>query len=251
MKNILFILLIFPFSLLAQINESDTLKFQTNLALTGFWQEGNVETFIFRAKSGLSFRPVKSLIFKTQNSYLYQEFGKQKADEDILSLNFLYISPERTVYPFLLGFVSSNFRREIDIRFLLGAGVTFQVLRGEKNTLKFSLSCEYEETDFAKTTFNKPEYNGNRFIDTWRTTLWVFGKYHLLDKKVILNHESHFQPSLERSNNFRWQTDIGIELPVWKFLNFKINYLYSFESLVIENQRQDDKVLSFGINMKF
>jgi hypothetical protein len=251
MKNVIFILLVFPFSLFAQINESDTLKLQTNLSLTGFWQEGNVEAFIFRVKSGLSFRPMKSLVFKTQNSYLYQEFGKRKADEDILSLNFLYINPERKVYPFLLGFVSSNFRREIDLRYLLGAGTTFQLLRGEKNTLKFSLSCEYEETDFAKTTFNKSEYNGSRFIDTWRATLWVFGKYNLIDKKVILNHESYFQPSLEQGNNFRWQADIGLEMPIWKFLNFKVNYLYTFESVVIESQKQEDGVLTFGINMKF
>ncbi len=251
MRKFFFTLLFFPFALFAQINESDTLKFQANLSLTGFWQEGNVETFIFRAKSGVSFRPVKGLVFKTQNSYLYQEFGKQKADEDILSLNFLYINPERKVYPFVLGFVSSNFRREIDLRYLLGAGVTFQVLRSEKHTLKFSLSCEYEGTDFAKTTFNKPEYNGSRFIATWRTTLWIFGKHQLFDKKLIINYESYFQPSLEQGNNFRWQADVGLELPVWKFFSFKANYLYTYESIVIENQREDDKVLSFGINLRF
>lgn len=250
MKKILYGLLLFPISVFAQINESDTLNFKADLSLTGFWQEGNVEAFIFRTKTGLSFRPTKSLVFKTQNSYLYQEFGRQKADEDILSLNFLYINPERKIYPLVLGFVSSNFRREINLRYLFGAGATFQLVHNQRHWLKFSLSSEYEKTDFNRITFNKNEYNGNRVIDTWRATLWVYGKYYLLDKKVILRHESYIQPSLLESNNFRWQADIALELPIWKFLNFRINYLHTFENIVIENQKQEDRIMSFGVTLK-
>lgn len=132
MRKLLFYFLLLPILLSAQINESDTLKTKANLSLTGFYQGGNVETLIFRAKSDFSFRPLKKWVFKTQNSYVYQEFGKKKADEDILSLNFLYLNPERRLYPLLLGFVSTNFRREIDLRYLVGAGVTYQVLHKKK-----------------------------------------------------------------------------------------------------------------------
>ena len=65
------------------------------------------------------------------------------------------------------------------------------------------------------------KYNGNDIINTVRGTLWLNGKYHLFKSKVILTHESYFQPSLEDSDNFRWSADIGLEFPVWKFLNFK------------------------------
>ena len=119
MRVLLFILVILPFVVNAQMNESDSLNFKANLSITGFWQGGNVETIIFRTKTGLSFRPWKKWVYKNTNSYVYQEFGREKADEDILSLNFLYFNPERKVYPLLLGFVSTNFRREIDLRYLL------------------------------------------------------------------------------------------------------------------------------------
>ena len=91
MKKIFQIIFLFPILLSAQINEreSDSLNLKAKLSLTGFWQDGNVETLIFRAKSDLSFKPWKKWVFKTQNSYVYQELGKEKADEDILSLNFL------------------------------------------------------------------------------------------------------------------------------------------------------------------
>ncbi len=250
MKSIVYWLLFFPVFLTAQINESDSLKLKADLSLTGFWQGGNVDTFIFRAKSEVAFTPFRKWVFKTKNSYVYQEFGKEKADEDILSLNFLYLNPERRFYPLVLGFVSTNFRREIDLRYLVGGGVTYQILTDKKRWLKVSLTSEYERTNFSMTDFNFSEYNGDRSIHTLRGTIWINGKYHLFKDKVILSHESFFQPSLRYSNNFRWRADVGIELPIWKFLNFKVNYLHTFESLVIKDQKQEDQFLTFGITLK-
>ena len=250
MRAILCYVMLFPLLLSAQINESDSLKLKADLSLTGFWQDGNVETLIFRAKSEVSFKPWKKWVYKTKNSYVYQEFGNEKADEDILSLNFLYINPDRKIYPLLLGFVSTNFRREIDLRYLFGAGVSFQIYKKEKDWLKFSLSSEYEHTHFESSDFNRSEYDGSKSINTLRGTIWVSGKYHLFKNKVIFGHESYFQPSLEKGNNFRWQADIGIEMPIWEFLNFKINYLHTFESVVITDQEKEDTFLTFGFTIK-
>ena len=250
MKKIVYYFLLFPILLSAQINESDTLSVKASISLTGFWQSGNVETLIFRAKSELSFKPWNKWVFKNQNSYVYQEFGKTKADEDILSLNFLYLNPDRKIYPFVLGFFSTNYRREIDSRYLVGTGATFQMFNKDKDWLKLSLSSEYEHTDFSRTNFNYSNYEGSKAINTLRGTIWLNGKYHLFKNKMILSHESYFQPSLEESNNFRWQADLGLELPIWKYLNFKINYRHTFESIVIEDQKQEDTFLTFGFTLK-
>lgn len=244
------LLLLFPFFLSAQINESDTLKLKADLSLTGIYQGGNVDTFIFRAKSGISFKTLKNWVFKTQNSYVYQEFGKSKADEDILSLNFLSFNPNKRLYPLMLGFVSTNYRREINLRYLAGAGVTYQVFHKKDNWLKIALTSEYENTHFDKTDFNYSEYDGDKNINTIRSTIWMNGKHPILQKKLVLTHEFYFQPSLVQHNNFRWQVDLGIEFPIWKFLNFKVNYLHTYESIVIESQEQEDRFLTFGFKLK-
>ncbi|MBT8282694.1 MAG: DUF481 domain-containing protein [Muriicola sp.] len=250
MKKVLFSLLLSPVFLLSQINESDTLKIKANLSLTGFWQGGNVETLIFRAKSDFSFIPFRNYVFKTTNSYVYQEFGKEKADEDFLSLNFLYLNPDRKIYPLILGFASTNFRRKIDLRYLVGGGVTFKVLDKKNHWLKFSISTEYERTQFSEANFNRIDFNGDPTVNTWRGTIWVYGKYELIKGKLVLSHESFYQPSLLQSDNYRWRSDIGLQLPLWKFLDFKISYLNTYESLVIENQKQEDRILSFGFTLK-
>jgi len=196
------------------------------------------------------YRPWEQWDFTTRNSYVYQEFGQQKADEDILSLNFLSFKPKAKVSPLALAFVSTNFRRQIDLRALLGAGITVKIFEKEKDWLKFSVTSEYERTNFATSDFNRSEYDGSTSINTFRGTVWVNGKYHLFDKKLILPHESYYQPSLQRGNNYRWQADIGLELPVWKFLNFKTNYLHTFESIVAEGQHEEDRFLTFGFTLK-
>ena len=171
MKKVFYYFLFFPIIISAQINESDTLNFKAKVSLTGFWQGGNVETLIFRANSDLCLKPWKKYVFKSNNSYVYQEFGKQKADEDILSLNFLYFNPEKKIYPLILGLVSTNFRRQIDLRYLLGAGVTFQILNSKTHWLKFSISSEYEHTNFNNNNFNQSEYDGKHTIYTYRGTI--------------------------------------------------------------------------------
>lgn len=250
MKHILFLILFSPLYLFAQINESDTLNFKADLSLTGFYQGGNVETFIFRAQSGLTYKPFKKWVYKNSSSYVYQEFGKQKADEDILSLNFLYFNPNRRLYPLALGFISTNFRRNIDIRYLVGGGFTYQILNKKSNWLKLALSSEYEKTKFGSTDFTISEYDGNEVIETVRTTIWLRGKYKLFKDKMIIAHESYYQPSLEDNKNYRWQANLSLELPLWKHLNFKINYMHTFESVVIANQNRRDNILTFGFKIK-
>ena len=250
MKKVLFLILLCPLLLSAQIDESDTLKIKAGLSLSGFWQRGNVKTSIFRGRTDFSVIPWKKWVYKNTNSYVYQAFGGDKADEDFLSLNFLYFNPQRRLYPQVLAFLSTNFRRAIDARYLMGAGATYQVLQKEGQMLKVSLTAEYEETQFNQTEFNRTEYNGQSNIRTIRGTIWLNGKYTLFEKRVILTHESYFQPSLEDSRNYRWRAEVGLELPVWKFLNFTINYIDTFESIVIEEQVQGDQFLTFGFNLK-
>ncbi len=250
MKKYILYILILPIFVSAQINESDSLKVKASLSFTGLWQSGNVETLILRGRTDFSIKPWKKWVFKNTNSYVYQAFNKDKADSDFLSLNFLYFNPEKRLYPQVLGFLSTNFRREIAQRYLFGAGATYQIIQGDKNWLKASLTFEYEDTDFRQSMFNKAQFNGSRSINTFRSTIWLSGKYELFKKKMILKHQSYYQPSLEDSDNYRWQADLSAEFPIWKYLNFKVNYLRTFESIVIQGQEEQDEFLTFGFTVK-
>lgn len=232
----------------AQINESDTLLMQFATTLTGSAQTGNIEAIALRAKADFIFAPANVWAFKTQNSFRYQEFYGNKADNDLYSRNFFYLWQHRRVYPFAMAFVSTNFRRKIDFRYFAGGGATWQLLRRPGHVLKTALSGVYESTRFAGKAYNYPEYDGSEKIETWRTTFWLFGKHALVNKHLRLYYEAFVQPSLERGNNFRWQTEIGLEWPFWKGLSFTANYVFTHENVVVSNVKQDDRLLTFGVS---
>lgn len=250
MKKIIFCLLFLPGILSAQINVSDTLKLKADVSLTGFLQGGNVEAVVFRAKQDFSYKALKKWVFRTTNSYVYQEFGQVKADEDFLSLNFIYFNPEKKLYPQLIGIGATNFRRQLDFRSLFGFGLTYQILNEKKSWLKVSLSSEYEQMNFRTSDFNIAEYDGDVNINTLRGTIWLSGRYHLIDEKMILSLISFYQPSLEKNNNYRWQTDFAMEIPLRKYFSFKINYLDTYESIVVQGIREGDRTLTFGFSLR-
>ena len=234
----------------AQVKDKDSIKLRMDLSLTGFWQGGNVETLIFRAANKFDYQFAKNVKFRSQNSYVLQEFGRVKADEDILSLNFVNINTHKRLHPLALAFFSTNFRRKIDYRYIVGGGLSYQLLKKKKHNIIMSLTGEYEHTDFETTDFKIDDYDGYTAINTWRSTLWFQGEHQLFSGKMIFKHEFYFQPSLQDSDNFRWRGDVSLELPIWDFLNFKINYYRTYESVVVEPQLPMDEFLTFGFTIK-
>ena len=126
------ILAVLPFITQAQINESDTARVQLRSSITGNYQQGNVQLFALRGRIELS-AAGKGFVFKLQNNGLYQSFFKTKADADIFSRNFLYYRPQQPVYPFVMGFVASNYRLKINTRVFVGGGATWQMIKSSKS----------------------------------------------------------------------------------------------------------------------
>ncbi len=233
-----------------QVMVNDSISWKANLTVTGLFQSGNVQTSIFRTAANVSYIPVKGVLYETRNSYIYQAFGGVKADEDILSLNFLSFLTSKRIHPIGLGIISTNYRREINYRYLFGGGLTFNLIQRKKESLNFSLTGEYEHTTFFRGEFNIPSYNGSRELNTIRSTVWLKGKNALWNEKFLLKYESYIQPSVLHLNNYRLRADVGFEIPFQKYFSFTISYLYSFESLVIESQSRQDQFLTFGFTLK-
>lgn len=235
----------------AQLNESDTVKFQFRASLSGNYQQGNVSLLGMRSKLDFTASPVKQFVFKSQNSSLYQEFGNKKADNDLFSRNYLYWQPQRNLYPFVMVYISSNFRRKIDTRFFAGTGITYQLLQKQWHVLKLSTSIVYETNRFKGTVYNKTEYNGSDQINLWRGTFYVSGWNYLFNHKLRLYYDAYWQPAFNNSSNYRTQYDAGVDVPLWKGLNVSALYTFTHENVVIQNIRQRDKILTFGFSYNF
>lgn len=235
----------------AQINESDTTKFQLRASITGNTQSGNVNILTIRNRVDFSYRPFTKIVFKSQNSSLYQEFSSKKADNDIFSRNYFYYKPQNKFYPFAIAYISTNYRRKINARFFAGAGATYQLVNKANNTIKISASAVYEQNHFNGNQYNYPVYNTSNTISLWRGTLFLGGWHWLFQKHLRIYYDAFWQPASNNKNNYRTQYDIGADFPVWKGLGFTALYTFTHENVVINNVRQEDRILTFGLMYNF
>jgi Protein of unknown function, DUF481 len=232
----------------SQLNESDTTRFQFRIGTSGAWQEGNVTIFTIRSRMELVSNGKKSLVFKSQSNNLYQEFGYKKADHDLYSRNFLYYRPSSVIYPFVMAFAQSNFRRQIDYRWFVGVGATYQVVQKSNTNVKISLAIVNEDTKFKNDIFNQSLYNGNSHIPVWRSTAYFSGLHYLLAKKMKVFYNSYWQAAFDQVANNRIQMDLGTEIAVWNGLYLQIEYIHNYEQVVAQKVKEIDKILTFGIN---
>lgn len=231
----------------AQINESDTLKFQLRTSLTGNFQTGNVDMLTVRSRLDAACMLSKDVVFKTQNSTLYQSFFGRKADNDVFSRNYLYYKPHNRLYPYAIAYVSTNFRRKVDIRYFAGGGITYQLARGKRSMVKLSANAIYEQSNFAANTFNDAFYNGKDQIKLWRATTFLMASSWLFNKRLRVYCDAFWQPAFNRTNNYRTQMDVGLEFPVWKGLTLNALYTYTHENVVPISTRTTDNMLTFGL----
>jgi Protein of unknown function, DUF481 len=235
----------------AQLNESDTFHFQLRAAVSGNYQSGNVDLLAIRSKIDFTYAPLKNIVFKSQNSNLYQEFSNRKADNDLYSRNYLYWKPEQKLYPFGMAYISGNYRRKVNLRFFAGGGLTYQLLQKKQHVLKLSASVLYENNLFKGNLYNKPEYNGSNLIRLWRGALYAGGWNFLLNNHLRIYYDAYWLPAFTNKNNYRTQYDIGVDFPIRKGLNFSLLYTFTHENVVITTIRQQDKILSFGFSYNF
>jgi hypothetical protein len=188
------------------------------------------------------------LAFKSQNSSLYQEFYSKEADNDIFSRNYLYYGAQNRLYPYAIGYWSTNFRRKVNSRYFVGGGATYQIIQTPKSVLKLSGNLVYEESRFNASTFSDSYYNGSDKISLWRATAYLSGWSKLFDGHLRLFYDAYWQPALDRADNYRTQFDLGLEFPIWNGLAFTILYAYTRENVVPTVAKTTDNILTFGLS---
>jgi len=232
----------------AQINESDTMKLQLQLSLTGSYQKGNVEILTILSRNEFLIRLFPNWVFKTQISSLYTEFSDKKIDNNIFSRSALYYKPQQRVFGYFSAFVSTNYRRKIQFRYFINSGPTWQAIRSKVIVVKLSANLVYESTLFTDSVYNESSYNGSERISLWRSTFYIGGWAFALQGRFRMNYEFFWQPALDNNNNYRTQLDVGFNYPIWKGLGFNVVYIYSHENVVVEGIKKDDRILTFGLS---
>lgn len=249
MKKI-FILYLFIInqSVLAQLAESDTLAWQYELASAFFLSQGNVERLLVKSDFSLT-HVEQDWGFASVNTHYYGSFGGYATERDLISKNFLYLTPKARRYPYLMTWLETNFRRKLDTRIQIGPGVTMVVLKTADHLVKISGTGSYENTSFGRPIILENKQL-KRHIETWRLTGRIYGEHRFGDDKIMLQYELWIQPSLSDKENYRYHIDQLIKVPLSNRVALRMNANYTYETIVPISIQKSDLYCTIGFSLR-
>jgi hypothetical protein len=232
---------------LAQLNESDSIRWQIKFNATGSVLDGNVARTLLLNRFEVA-NANKNWGVSTHNDYQYGRTRYILTESDVISYNYFYLNPLSKVYPYVMGLLETNLRRKIEFRYQVGPGVSWNVINSNSSLLKLSTTATYENTRFGGTLFDDEKYSGSNIIETWRLTGRLFGK-HILQNKMRVSYEFWWQQSLNESINYRYHTEGAIEFPVAKHIAFRTAVRYSYENIELIGLKPFDLYWTYGFTI--
>jgi Protein of unknown function, DUF481 len=236
------------------VKKDSSWQYDMHVSATALFSGGNLARTVTqnRLTASLGNRAVQ---FVTENSYRFGKNFTRVVENDFLTRNYVRLLPQKRLYAFLLGVYETNYRRSIQSRWQMGAGAAINFYRRGKDYLRFGFSGVYEKAHYKVGSFNLPEYNGSSQVEAVRAMVRLGGQHTVLDGHLVLKHDTWLMQGLQKANNYRWHSLLGLQIPVYKGLAFKTDYEYTYESLAISSNNPfgypsstGDWVLSFGLS---
>ena len=231
----------------AQLTESDTLRFGYKANVNGSWITGNVERLLINNNLDLS-HVGQHIGLKSSNTYTYGTIFKRETENDFFSRNFVYLNPKQKLYPYIMVWLQNSKRQQIEFRSQVGIGLTYTLLHTPQQLLKLSGTISKEETRYNGTSFFIiPENLVINEVDNWRGTIRLLGQHRLSNRKLRFSYETWYQPAFDDSANWRYYVNAALELPFSKHFSFRTAMVYSHDNIVLTSIKRDDKFVTFGL----
>jgi hypothetical protein len=251
MKKLLpiMIAILFYSETMAQLTETDTLKFGYRVNVNGSWITGNVERLLITNNLDVS-HVGKTIGVKSSNNYTYGTIFGFETENDVFSRNFVYLYPQRRFYPYAMLWLQSSTRQQIGFRYQAGVGVSIAIVQKPAHQLKLSTTVSQENTRYQGAVFNiTPENLSGDEVSNWRGTVRLLGHHRIANNKLNIKYETWYQPAFDDANNWRYFLQAAVELPISKRFSFRSALIYSHENIVLSAIKRDDKILTFGLNI--
>jgi putative salt-induced outer membrane protein YdiY len=210
--------------------------FKYDLSLTGSLNAGNVDRKLLAFRSEFKWTG-KLVELDVHPRFAFGEQNKQLAENEPYIDAMLNFFHQKKVYAFAMTNMEASNLRGINFRWLGGVGVGWHIIRQEKVKLSITNLLLHEGTDFRDET--APD------IILWRNSTRLKGQYNIL-KRLTFKHWLYFQPSFT-AQNFRWNGIFSLEFPIYKNLQFRINFEDVYESVVPEGRKNADRFLTLGL----
>jgi hypothetical protein len=192
----------------------------------------------------------KAIGIKSSNSYIYGTIFKNETENDLFSRNFIYLHPRKRVYPYAMLWLQHSQRQQIQFRYQAGVGLTCTIINNQTHLVKASATLSKENTRYNGTSFAvEPENLTGNEVENYRATVRLFGHHSVFENKLKLQYETWYQPTFGDAENWRYQLNASVEVPLSKLISFRSSLIYAHENIVLSSIKRDDKILTFGLTL--
>jgi hypothetical protein len=129
--------------------------------------------------------------------------------------------------------------------------MTLRMFGSDTRTMKASVGLIHERSRFTRTSFRDAQYDGQMSVSLYRATIWAGGSERPFGDELVLTYDAYWQPSFSRQRNFRWQTEVGAELRLARRTSITMQYLVSYEHLVVTSVSRRDALMLVGLSLLF
>lgn len=234
---------------MAQLNESDTARWQVNSNLSVRLNTGNVERLIITPELNAAHLPRrKTWGFSARQRFTYGTFGAFRTENDLLSRNFLYLYPTRRIYPYLMVWLQTHALQMLDFRYQAGLGITVVPLRKNQHVIKLSATATHEQNWYRERGLQHLDNPMALHYAVFRITARVYGSHSFSQQAVSIYYECLFQQATDNENNWRVFAESGITSRITKQFSMRTYINYEYQQVHLLTRKPHDLVLNVGLN---
>lgn len=140
--------------------------------------------------------------------------------------------------------LSADESKSIDERHAISGGFGFQLWEEDATALSLTGGFTY-----VNELFDAPAVPSSTFVAKNDRLAWQFGvdyRYVLPFNAKFFHKNSIFQ-SLEDSEDWHFESDTGLNMPLWGGLYSELTFEYDFDNLPKGNNQRDDSAMKFGV----
>lgn len=242
-KHLIMVLLLAQFVANSQdtIQHKTTIKYQVNLNAT--FDKNIVQRLIIISNNRFlienkwtKFEPIFNYRFG-----FVQPNGRPKTDlENDLFLQLEnHFLPNKKVFPSVIaGFENSPNLRELNARFVAGAGVGTYVFKKPNNFMHFNLYGLYDQS-----TFKVLEYEVVRIMPS------IKGRITFNSKKIGLVYSASYAQALNEAQNYRLRAFLKPYIKISKQIDVNLMYDLWQENIVNGISPKEISTLTFGLSI--
>jgi len=152
---------------------------------------------------------------------------------------------------------SSNALQDLNLRSVGSVGAGYHAIKSDRTTLDFLVGGNFTDENYTQTVMVpamgvNPAYSySTKLIHNYGALTLGEELTHKLGKTTVVDQKLYFYPDLTQTGQYRGTFDLGLVTKVSKWLGWQNHFGDIYVSNPPEGLRQNDVVLTTGLNFTF